>query len=133
LFDAGAAPAARTAVTIGRIEALVHELQQLSDEADRAAFEERSPDAPAHPAYSGHFAAVKAEQPRVTATRCRRCRKAIVWPGLCYTCATGPLPRVQRAAEVAIELTGDPDQNDPVGKHGNLLSLDACALTRRCR
>ena len=26
------------------------------------------------------------------ATRCRRCRKPIVWPGLCYTCATG-LPR----------------------------------------
>jgi hypothetical protein len=27
------------------------------------------------------------------ATRCRRCRKPIVWPGLCYTCATG-LPRL---------------------------------------
>jgi hypothetical protein len=30
-----------------------------------------------------------------SATRCRRCRKPIVWPGLCYTCATG-LPRMLR-------------------------------------
>ena len=22
-------------------------------------------------------------------TRCRQCHKVIVWPGLCYTCATG--------------------------------------------
>ena len=28
-------------------------------------------------------------------TRCRQCRKPIVWPGLCYTCATG-LPRQLR-------------------------------------
>jgi hypothetical protein len=35
------------------------------------------------------------EKPRAPAlaTRCRRCRKPIVWPGLCYTCATG-LPRL---------------------------------------
>jgi hypothetical protein len=31
-------------------------------------------------------------------TRCRQCRKPIVWPGLCYTCATG-LPRQLRPRE----------------------------------
>jgi hypothetical protein len=33
-----------------------------------------------------------------SATRCRLCRKVIVWPGLCYTCATG-LPRQLRRRE----------------------------------
>ena len=33
-----------------------------------------------------------------SATRCRLCRKVIVWPGLCYTCATG-LPRQVRPRE----------------------------------
>ena len=31
-------------------------------------------------------------------TRCRQCHKSIVWPGLCYTCATG-LPRQLRPRE----------------------------------
>ena len=30
--------------------------------------------------------------PGASSTRCRACRKPIIWPGLCYTCATG-LPR----------------------------------------
>ena len=33
-----------------------------------------------------------------SSTRCRQCGKAIVWPGLCYTCATG-LPRLLRPRE----------------------------------
>jgi hypothetical protein len=33
-------------------------------------------------------------------TRCRVCRKPIVWSGLCYTCATG-LPRNGRPRENA--------------------------------
>jgi hypothetical protein len=33
------------------------------------------------------------------ATRCRRCRKPIVWPGLCYTCATGLPRQILRADE----------------------------------
>jgi hypothetical protein len=35
-------------------------------------------------------------------TLCRRCRKPIVWPGLCYTCATG-LPRQVRPREDAAD------------------------------
>jgi hypothetical protein len=32
-------------------------------------------------------------------TRCRMCAKRIVWPGRCYTCATGLPRRIHRADE----------------------------------
>ena len=35
-------------------------------------------------------------------TRCRQCRKPIIWPGLCYTCATG-LPRQLRPRQHTAE------------------------------
>jgi len=41
-------------------------------------------------------------------TRCRQCRKPIVWPGLCYTCATG-LPRQLRPREETAD-NSDADQ-----------------------
>lgn len=40
---------------------------------------------------SGARAAAK-RQHSTSAIRCRKCSKHIIWPGLCYTCATG-LPR----------------------------------------
>jgi hypothetical protein len=40
------------------------------------------------------------------ATRCRRCRKPIVWPGLCYTCATG-LPRLILRADERLVVADD--------------------------
>lgn len=32
-------------------------------------------------------------------TRCRSCRQPIIWPGLCYTCATGQPRRLFRPEE----------------------------------
>ncbi len=52
------------------------------------------------------------------ATRCRRCRKPIVWPGLCYTCATGLPRQILRADERA------PAAADPL-----LFPLDGVALS----
>jgi hypothetical protein len=51
---------------------------------------------------AGEVGTLEPEGTRVTedgsTTRCRQCRKPIVWPGLCYTCATG-LPRQLRPRE----------------------------------
>jgi hypothetical protein len=38
-------------------------------------------------------------------TRCRRCHKAILWPGLCYTCATGLPRQLRRAPDETRETT----------------------------
>jgi len=57
----------------------------------------------------------KPRTPAALATRCRRCRKPIVWPGLCYTCATG-LPRLITRAderepiEIEIGLEIEPEE-----------------------
>jgi hypothetical protein len=40
-----------------------------------------------------------------TIARCRRCHKPIIWPGLCYTCATGLPRQLRRHAEA---LDGEP-------------------------
>jgi hypothetical protein len=44
---------------------------------------------------------VTEERANATGARCRQCRKPIIWPGLCYTCATG-LPRRLRPREAAV-------------------------------
>ena len=51
-------------------------------------------------------------------TRCRQCRKPIIWPGLCYTCATG-LPRQLRPRQDnADESPGHPvTTGDETGGH----------------
>jgi len=53
------------------------------------------------------------------AARCRRCRKAIVWPGLCYSCATG-LPRRLRPA------TEDEHETPPTGADAARSGPAAC-------
>jgi hypothetical protein len=40
-----------------------------------------------------------AAHPSGTIARCRRCHKPIIWPGLCYTCATGLPRQLRRHAE----------------------------------
>jgi hypothetical protein len=55
------------------------------------------------------------DKPRAPAlaTRCRRCRKPIVWPGLCYTCATG-LPRQILRADERLRVADLADQCFPL-------------------
>jgi len=49
-------------------------------------------------------------------TRCRECHKRIVWPGLCYTCATGLprqlRPRQESEEERAVHEVAASDQHD---------------------
>jgi hypothetical protein len=42
---------------------------------------------------AGREATVSNADPNASNPRCRLCGKPIIWPGLCYTCATG-LPRL---------------------------------------
>lgn len=44
-----------------------------------------------------------------TATRCRQCRKPIIWPGRCYSCATG-LPRHLTRRQAAPDEAPTPDE-----------------------
>lgn len=63
---------------------------------------------------SGGERSVSKSEPSTSAIRCRKCGKHIIWPGLCYTCATG-LPRqmVPEALVGAEPISGRPDTRAP--------------------
>jgi hypothetical protein len=46
-------------------------------------------------------------------SHCHICRKLIVWPGLCYTCATGRPRLIVRRDERVGEAEEYPDSADP--------------------
>jgi hypothetical protein len=52
----------------------------------------------------------RVDHQRQSTTRCRNCHKPIIWPGLCYTCATG-LPR--RLMRVTLPDDGPPHSPRP--------------------
>jgi hypothetical protein len=64
-----------------------------------------------------HQPLLRVLQPALVGPRCRRCAKGIVWPGLCYTCATALPRRLRRADEPPGPWPGLAAPDQAIGRH----------------